>query len=402
MTRTANEKYTRSGLFSLLTEACELEHGLACSYLYSAFTLKKDLREGGLSPEQLWRNRKWAGDIFLVAAQEMLHLSQVWNILAAIGGNPYYLRPNFPQPARYYPLSVPLRLEPFGEDALLRFVRYERPADVDPNICPARELDGKCAAGKSVGELYAEIADHISAIDEDELFVGRNERQVDESLVDFPHIVQVTDRKSALRAIDMITEQGEGSRGDREDSHYATFVNILDEHRKLSAGDPMYDPARKSVVNPATRVSPDVNADEVTLILADTTKNVAEIFDDCYELMMKMLSYVFVHTGQSSKTIPQFADISISLMTAVVKPLGELLTKMPLTEDTAVLAGPTFRLSRHVSLPPNPCTAKRIAAERLSEITENLSEIGFSEHEKSSDKATIVENLKELADRLRN
>ena len=250
MTQAPKEDYTRSKLFSLLTEACELEHGIACSYLYSAFTLKKDLREGGLTPEQLWRNRKWAGDIFLVAAQEMLHLAQVWNILAAIGGNPYYLRPNFPKPARYYPLAIPLQLEPFGEDALTRFIRYERPADVDQNLCPAKSLNGECETGKSVGELYSEIADHISSIEEAELFLGHGTRQVDESLIDFPHIVQVTDRASALLAIEMITEQGEGSDGDREDSHYLTFVNILKEHRRLLESDPTYDPVRKSVVNP--------------------------------------------------------------------------------------------------------------------------------------------------------
>ncbi len=38
--------FTRSKLLSLLSEACELEHGLACSYLFSAFSLKQELSEG--------------------------------------------------------------------------------------------------------------------------------------------------------------------------------------------------------------------------------------------------------------------------------------------------------------------------------------------------------------------
>src|ERR1051325_1187964 len=86
----------RSDLLSLLSEACELEHGLACSYLFSAFTIKQSTEEG-LSPLQIQYTRKWAAQIFLVASQEMLHLAQVWNLLKAIGGTPYYFRPNFPQ-----------------------------------------------------------------------------------------------------------------------------------------------------------------------------------------------------------------------------------------------------------------------------------------------------------------
>jgi hypothetical protein len=79
----------RSQLLSLLTEACELEHGLACSYLYAAFTLKQDLSEGGLDWRQLQRVRLWAAQLYFIAAQEMLHLAQVWNLQAAIGGAPY-------------------------------------------------------------------------------------------------------------------------------------------------------------------------------------------------------------------------------------------------------------------------------------------------------------------------
>src|SRR5262249_25647770 len=109
---------SRSELLSLLTEACELEHGLACSYLYTAFTLKKELAEGGLPWKRLRAARKWAAQIFFVASQEMLHLAQAWNLIAAIGGPPYYLRPNFPQGTKYYPLHLPLKLEPFGVSAL--------------------------------------------------------------------------------------------------------------------------------------------------------------------------------------------------------------------------------------------------------------------------------------------
>src|ERR1700722_19196015 len=92
-TMTLPSPKSRAELLTLLAEACELEHGLACSYLYAAFSLKQDASEGGLTPEQVMLTRQWAGQIFFVAAQEMLHLAQAWNLLVAAGGAPYYLRP---------------------------------------------------------------------------------------------------------------------------------------------------------------------------------------------------------------------------------------------------------------------------------------------------------------------
>ena len=86
---------SRSALISLLSEACELEHGLACSYLYSAFTLKQSVSEKDLTWQEFQALRIWAGQLYFIASQEMLHLSQAWNLLTAIGGTPYYMRPEF-------------------------------------------------------------------------------------------------------------------------------------------------------------------------------------------------------------------------------------------------------------------------------------------------------------------
>jgi len=65
----------RAQLMALLTEACELEHSLACSYLYAAFSLKQAPAEGGLTTDQAHKTKFWASQIFFVASQEMLHLA---------------------------------------------------------------------------------------------------------------------------------------------------------------------------------------------------------------------------------------------------------------------------------------------------------------------------------------
>ncbi len=47
---------TREELIYLLSHAAELEHGLACIYLFAAYSLKNDVSEGGMTGEL---SRRW-------------------------------------------------------------------------------------------------------------------------------------------------------------------------------------------------------------------------------------------------------------------------------------------------------------------------------------------------------
>ena len=87
---------TRDQLRSLLWEACEIEQQLMVQYLFAAFTMKKRPDER-CSPAQLESVRRWGSQVFMVARQEMEHLGLVMNMISAIGGEPYFKRPNFPQ-----------------------------------------------------------------------------------------------------------------------------------------------------------------------------------------------------------------------------------------------------------------------------------------------------------------
>src|SRR6202795_2805668 len=49
---------SREELVYLLGEACEIEHGLMCEYLYAQFSLKRTVEEG-LTAEQLARVQAW-------------------------------------------------------------------------------------------------------------------------------------------------------------------------------------------------------------------------------------------------------------------------------------------------------------------------------------------------------
>ncbi len=105
---------TREELIYLLSRAAELEHGLACIYLFAAYSLKNDVSEGGMTGEQAAMVRGWRRFLSSVAVEEMGHLAQVSNLLTAIGGAPHFKRTNFPLPPSAYPFGIRLSLEPFS------------------------------------------------------------------------------------------------------------------------------------------------------------------------------------------------------------------------------------------------------------------------------------------------
>jgi len=117
---------SREELIFLLGQACEIEHGLMCEYLYAQFSLKRGVEEG-LAPGQLVRAQAWETALINVIKQEMLHLALSTNILTAIGAAPHFERPNFPILSRWYPPGVQIALVPFGERALRHFLFLERP-----------------------------------------------------------------------------------------------------------------------------------------------------------------------------------------------------------------------------------------------------------------------------------
>lgn len=370
----------RSELLTLLSEACELEHGLACSYLYAAFSLKQDLSEGGLTWDQLQKVRLWAAQIFHVAAEEMLHLAQAWNLLSAMGGMPWYGRPNFPQPCNYYPLNLPLEARPFSLGTLERFIAFETPSD--PSATPLSPVPGDDAPDfRTVGELYGLVAQGILSFPEKTLFLGDPRNQVDRELVDFPNLTVVKDRPSALQAIHTITEQGEGNPGEREDSHYHVFRNIrrtfLRESLEAEERGLVFAPVRQCISNPVAFPRPHLGAPLANPIFDPYTAAVADAFDSIYILMLRMLQYVFDNATGERALLQAFGTTAIRLMAAVIKPHGEALTLMPAGERQygAAVAGPPFSIGRHVPLPLPPAQALQVAQEKLRELQQRLAHL---------------------------
>jgi CDGSH-type Zn-finger protein/truncated hemoglobin YjbI len=348
----------REALYYMLCEAAELEHGIMCQYLYAVFSLKQSQDEG-LTAEEAKAVQGWRTRISHVAAQEMLHLALVQNLLSAIGGAPHLSRPNFPHPATHYPAGVHLALLPFGEAALRHFMFLERPEGMDINDAEGMAAFGRAApamqAGeivprsqdfKTVGHLYrsieAGIAHLAEKLGERWLFVGPPRAQATQEYFGWPELIAVTDAASAQEAIDEILEQGEGPRGNWKDAHFGQFVDILDEYLQLREANPAFDPVRPVVT---VNVRPSERDTGVPLVTDQLTSQVMDLFNVSYEVLLVMLQRFFAHTEETDAQLKALADASVNLMYRAIRPLGDLVTTLPAGPDyPGRTAGPSFEL----------------------------------------------------------
>lgn len=379
---------SRSTLLKLLTEACELEHGLACSYLFSAMSLRQEADGASLEPDRLPLVRQWASAIYFIASQEMQHLAQAWNLLVALGGTPYYLRPNFPQTSKYYPLSIRLSLEPFGRSALERFIKYETPMSI-----PLKADDG-AADFRSIGELYQMIADGIAALPN--AIIGDPDDQVGCDIVDFPDMVRVTDVASAHRAIVQITAQGEGLKVDRTDCHFGMFRTLQAQYEAALRANPRFSPAYPVMTNPTIDKSSAYGAPEANPITARNSVAAAQLFDSVYSLMLRMLGYAFTPCGDNGLRCG-FGQSAIIAMATVLKPLGEALVQLPASDGGKKNAGPCFGLTRHVTLPAEAATARILVVERLAELAADAAALAERLRDRKAF-ANVATTLKRLSD----
>jgi hypothetical protein len=383
---------SREELVYLLGQACEIEHGLMCEYLYAQFSLKRGLDEG-LTEAQLARVQAWAAALVGVIKQEMLHLALATNILTAIGAAPHFERPNFPILSRWYPEGVQIALLPFGERALRHFIYLERPEGMaldDAAGFAAAEHAQPLTAGdahlaavpqewRTVGHLYrgieAGLANLCARHGEDAVFIGPARAQAVTDIFEWPELLAVTDLASAGQAIETIVEQGEGARGDWVTSHFGTFVGILEDLLAVQAADPAFTPARP--VEPAfVRLPPDVEAG--TLIEDPTTAQVADLVTGLYEVTLQVLSRYYIHHGETAAEFDTLARTAKHLMNWVMRELGPALTALPVgPSHPGRTAGPAFDIARPATvLLPHQDAAWKIIKERLDALERACTSLG--------------------------
>jgi hypothetical protein len=372
----------REALIYTLGKAAELEHLVMLQYLFAAFSLKQKADEG-VSVDELVAIGRWRRTLLEISEQEMLHLALVQNLLTAVGAAPRLARPNFPMSAYSYPAGVRIELLPFGEAALRHFAFLERPAGMAVDDAEGFEAIAQAVAlphdeedeivphlseFDTIGQLYGSIEAGLEHLAErlgpDGLFIGPASAQATEEHFRWEELVAVTDLASARQAIETIVEQGEGARGEWRNAHFGRLLGILDEYLERKAANPGFEPTRPVV---AANVRQQATGVAVPLITDPGTMRTMDLLNVTNEVLLQLLSRYFAHTDETPEQLAVLANVSVGLMYAAIKPLGTVVTTLPIGPDRpGATAGPGFELFYQVDyLLPHREAAWVLMEERL-------------------------------------
>ena len=414
---------SRIHLFSSLTEASEVEHNLMCLYLYAAFSMKRSVSEG-VTASQLEAIERWRRVIMQVALEEMTHLTLVSNIIAATGASPNFMRPNFPAAPGLYPADLVIELAPFDLSTIEHFIYLERPESHEvadgasfPHSmryvrnAPVGRLMPHASDYVTVGSLYRSLREAIETLcdknGEVNFFTGDVARQIGPLDSPLPGLSLVTDRASAIKAIDTIVIQGEGAQSE-EGSHFARFQQIREEYIEILKQDPSFTPGRVVARNPVMR-KPTVLEGRVW-VREPLAAQYMDLANTLYAFMLRVLVQIYAVENRASSSKRALVESSIDTMHAMAV-VGETLTHLTATADQpGIHAGMSFATLR--SLAPLESRAEtEIMTDRLTQIAHGFDELQSElerEHEEdlakacnmpeSSPKSACIEELKVARD----
>jgi len=237
----------REQLVYSLYQAADLEISLMLQYLFAAYSLQ-DLPEEHVPEEISLKIQEWKTTILQIARQEMLHYGLVLNMLNAIGGTAYSTNHNFPRESKFWKRggqSVEFSLKPFSKETIERFITFEQPdwktlnqknlgviTDgifilnmLNANGLSVYEMSPEDFIFSSIGSLYSSVRETFKSRNIPQLFIGEEDQihgiypsSMNEALFD------IHSPEDAMRAIDLIVEQGEGQQENPDPNcHYEKF-----------------------------------------------------------------------------------------------------------------------------------------------------------------------------------
>ncbi len=331
---------TREELIALLIYASELEHGLACAYLFAAHSLKNDASEGGLTDAQASIVRQWRRSLLQAASNSLLSLAQISNLLIAIGRAPHIIRLTFPLPGSTAPGCTELTLAPFSLLTLERLAAYEH---LEATIAPPDQQASNAAKTPqqpadddshsspellSLKELYDAISRGFQHLPPEQLFVGSPKLQMGSHFLDTGEkasLIIVTDRASASSAIEVIV--GVGAQASICETISAEYAKACQD---ASQTGQLFEPVRPVAKNPQTgQPLPGVSADDRTSIADPLTQRVADLFNAAYDTLLLLLLHVFTHPEETDADLAYRTQAILRLFSSVIRPLGDALTRMP-------------------------------------------------------------------------
>ena len=303
--------------------AIEVEHTTIPSYLCALYSMDPA------------RNPAAAEVLRSVVLEEMLHLALAANLLNAVGGRPELdsprLLPGYPRPLPHRDPPLTISLLPFGEEAIDLFLQIERPCT--PDAPP--QADQYATIAQFYAAIRSGLVELTAELGEAAVFCGDAGLQVvDEHSRGGPgRIFAITGIETALRALDLIVEQGEGAAhvevwdGDcdmfhperHEVGHYYRFVQ-LQVGRRFRRGDtPSSGPTGEPIEVDWDAVLP-ARGDQRTADLppGSTERAAMDEFNRTYCVVLEELEAAFdgepAMLGQAISTMFRLRDVAEALM----------------------------------------------------------------------------------------
>ena len=328
-----NLNYSLDGLKKSLQQAIELEHATIPAYLYALYSLQ---------PEA---NKRIQSLVLSVVLEEMLHMSLACNVLNAIGGSPVIDKPKF---IPHYPGPLPgtvetgliVPLSPFSLELVSSvFMVIEEPED--PLEFPVIKPETLAAVPPelTIGQFYDGIKKHIVHLG-NSIFTGDANRQL---TVGFTDLIKVQDVHSAVAAIDLIVDQGEGTKTspldpEHEPAHFYRYEEIV-KGRELIAnphpkvGAPPFVYGGKVIPFDAKKVWPVItNPSSASYAPGSNAFKANAAFNYTYTSLLKCLHQVF--NGQPDRIAP-----GIGLMESLKEQAWYM---MSIEVKSGMTAGPSF------------------------------------------------------------
>lgn len=335
---------TVESLRTHLYHATQVEISTIPLYLYAAYSIQTrsySQWSPGISAFRTIRS---------VVIEEMLHLALARNLLVAVGGGDDFrfadkdFLPTYPSPMLHRMPELTLALEPCTKELVRTvFMGVEQPERSDAPPQPDQY--------STIGQFYGAIADGLERLSGPDLWADTHPD------LQYAHAywnqdgggspVVVVDLVTALDAINMIVEQGEGAvPGDdtvplsfgsptllEEFSHYEKFRRIAEGIDGI--GDVWPVPTNPTVAGYRELVGGD-DAPVVRL---------AELYNAAYCYVLAMIDAIY---DSSRKTIrvgahsPRYGleRTFMSAMSGILYPVADLLVRQPLPDGHH--AAPTF------------------------------------------------------------
>jgi hypothetical protein len=298
---------TLAGLKHALQQAIELEHSTIPPYLYALYSLEPG------------HNVEIGALIRSIVLQEMLHMALDCNVMNAVGGSPNIDHPRFiPKYPGPLPGSVEsgliVPLSPFTKQLVHDvFMVIEEPET--PLHFPVLKMTA-AEPVITIGEFYAEIKRQIVDLSKggNNIFTGDRSKQLTTGFTAL-QTMEVTGVDSALAAIDLIVEQGEGTKTSPLDpehqlAHYYKYAEIFHGRKLVPVPDPKPGEPDFAYAGPRIPFDPNgvfpapLNPHAPDYPPGSKARNLDDTFNYTYTNLLRALHLVF--NGQPDRLGPAF------------------------------------------------------------------------------------------------